>query len=247
MQVTDRETGKPYNLDMTPELKADLAAYHNGHCDHPGSEIRQRRDGGGAVHFRRQCTTCGKSIGSALKKSPELTSAPRWQEELENAFQRARDDEYGDIIQKHVRKQRDGDEGFRREYDLYLETPEWRVKRRKVLNRANGMCEGCLDRKATQVHHLTYKHVFREFMFELVAICDECHDRMHAQKPDETSPDSDSDQSSEWEDGHPCEGCRHASEQNNRRWCFISDQYAADALAPGGDCGPKHFSFEPLR
>ncbi|MDA9419136.1 hypothetical protein XH81_30325 [Bradyrhizobium sp. CCBAU 25360] len=72
MHVTDRDTGKQYYLDMTPELKADLAAYHGGHCEHSSSEVRQRRDGEGAMHFYCQCLTCGKSIGSALRKVPEL-------------------------------------------------------------------------------------------------------------------------------------------------------------------------------
>jgi len=32
---------------------------------------------------------------------------------------------------------------------------------------------------ATEVHHLTYQHVGHEFLFELVAICRECHTRWH--------------------------------------------------------------------
>ena len=36
-----------------------------------------------------------------------------------------------------------------------------------------------MKNKATQVHHLTYQHVFAEFAFELVAVCDECHARLH--------------------------------------------------------------------
>jgi 5-methylcytosine-specific restriction endonuclease McrA len=34
-------------------------------------------------------------------------------------------------------------------------------------------------KRATQVHHTTYKHVGNEFLWELRAICDECHDRFH--------------------------------------------------------------------
>jgi hypothetical protein len=67
-------------------------------------------------------------------------------------------------------------------YDRYLESPEWRARRKLVLRRAGGICEGCLERRATQVHHRTYEHVGDELCFELIAICDQCHDRVHADK-----------------------------------------------------------------
>jgi hypothetical protein len=66
------------------------------------------------------------------------------------------------------------------EYDEYLNTDEWGRRRSLVMNRAGGMCEGCRERRATQVHHLTYKHVKNEFLWELVAICDICHGRIHS-------------------------------------------------------------------
>ena len=43
------------------------------------------------------------------------------------------------------------------------------------------MCEGCGVRRAAQVHHLTYEHVGDELLFELVAVCGQCHDRITAQ------------------------------------------------------------------
>ena len=33
---------------------------------------------------------------------------------------------------------------------------------------------------AKQVHHTTYANVGHEFLFELVALCPECHNRYHA-------------------------------------------------------------------
>lgn len=67
-------------------------------------------------------------------------------------------------------------------YDAYLRSPQWKQKAEAVKRRAGGMCEGCEMRKATQVHHLTYKHVFEEFLWELRAICDVCHERVHSSK-----------------------------------------------------------------
>lgn len=67
-------------------------------------------------------------------------------------------------------------------YRQYLASEQWREKRWKVLRRANDICEGCGEARATQVHHLTYKRVGQEMLFDLVAICDECHQSIHNHK-----------------------------------------------------------------
>ena len=64
-------------------------------------------------------------------------------------------------------------------FAAHLTTVEWMERRRLVLIRARGLCEGCRHRKATTVHHLTYEHVGAEFLFELVAVCRSCHNRLH--------------------------------------------------------------------
>jgi hypothetical protein len=64
-------------------------------------------------------------------------------------------------------------------YDGYLQTQEWRTRRALVLRRAQNICEGCGERQATQAHHLTYARVGHEMLFDLVAICDNCHARLH--------------------------------------------------------------------
>ncbi len=68
------------------------------------------------------------------------------------------------------------------EHDRYLNTDVWLDKRAAVLRRANGLCEGCGAAKATQVHHLTYEHWREELLWELVAICTDCHERVHSKR-----------------------------------------------------------------
>ena len=34
----------------------------------------------------------------------------------------------------------------------------------------------------TQCHHLTYENVGEEFLFELVALCSDCHERLHQKR-----------------------------------------------------------------
>lgn len=63
---------------------------------------------------------------------------------------------------------------------VYLKSPAWKARREKVMQRANGVCEGCLVARATEVHHLTYAHAGDEFMWELRAICRGCHERLHS-------------------------------------------------------------------
>lgn len=70
-------------------------------------------------------------------------------------------------------------EAFQAWYAEYLETDVWREKRLQVLARARNTCEGCGLVKPTQVHHLTYERVGREMLFDLVAVCDDCHREIH--------------------------------------------------------------------
>lgn len=242
MWITDQDTDRKYRLDNTPQLAAELDAFDRSDCQHPDQEIRRRPHRGGGSHFYRQCKTCGRVDGSALKKSAETENAPPYDLELENRFMAARATQRAAIYQKHIRIQRDRQDGFKREYDVYLESAGWQAKRAKVLRRANGICEGCLENEATQVHHLTYRNVFDEFMFELKAVCYACHQRLHAEPAED-----DGEPENEWRDGFACDGCRWQDQKGHRRWCGALDIYATDALASGGECGPSQKMLEPLR
>lgn len=230
MRVTDQDTGHEVILDSTPELERDLAPFREP-CGHAHRELRQRRNKGGAIQYIEQCSTCGKSVGMFRKHSDELVEVPAWDWDIEERHSVTLNDQREAVVQKHVRIQRGRSEGFWKAFNKYLESDSWRQRRSRVMKRASGQCEGCQTKPATQVHHLTYDHVFEEFLFELVAICDECHARLHRKSPYESV----------------CDGCRHQTEEHGVPWCFISDTAASDALSVDGDCGPKRSSFEPLR
>lgn len=61
-------------------------------------------------------------------------------------------------------------------YEAYRKTPDWQIKRSKVLERCGGVCEGCGVQQATEVHHTTYAHVGNEMLWELAGVCGACHD-----------------------------------------------------------------------
>jgi hypothetical protein len=84
---------------------------------------------------------------------------------------------------RQAQRERDEQERSREwwaRYNAYLATPGWAERRRLVIERCVGICEGCRLQRVTQVHHLTYENVCAEFLWELVGVCDECHERYHA-------------------------------------------------------------------
>lgn len=173
-------------------------------CDCVHTELRTRTRSNGVSCYVLQCICCGRELRAVKKSALEVRMLIEPPPPFDEALQRgwndgvtqfyqdraaARQQEWTDrqAAQEREREEREKDyqrqlEQRRRWYGDYLLSPVWRAKRALILKRANGICEGCLQRKATQVHHTTYAHIGEEFLFELVAICDECHTRMHSDK-----------------------------------------------------------------
>ena len=150
------------------------------YCGETRSELRKRIIKGGAVQYVEQCQNCG-----------ETTSSPKSHTEVFNQFGTYEIAAYDDHLKESYRKskaeahqqsKKTEKDQFFSWYSEYLKSPEWRAKRLKVLARAKGICEGCGEVHATQVHHLTYERVGDELLFDLVAICDECHHKAHKDK-----------------------------------------------------------------
>jgi 5-methylcytosine-specific restriction endonuclease McrA len=64
------------------------------------------------------------------------------------------------------------------EHSNYIKSEQWKQKRELVLKRDNYLCQACLTEKATQVHHTSYKHWRNEPLFELVSVCEMCHEKI---------------------------------------------------------------------
>ena len=64
-------------------------------------------------------------------------------------------------------------------YVEYLESDEWKERRKAVLKRDKNKCRFC-GKKATHIHHLTYKNIFQEPLYDLVSLCNGCHQLIHA-------------------------------------------------------------------
>jgi hypothetical protein len=149
-------------------------------CEHESVHLTKRVASNGAVSFPMQCLRCGRETRVVRKGEltrQQMEAAPAIDPELKTAYWQARSARYQEL--HDALRDREREEWFAR-YDAYLLTPEWARRRRAVLRRAKGTCEGCLVRPATQVHHLTYERVGREMLFDLAAVCDECHAAIHS-------------------------------------------------------------------
>tara|TARA_R100000501_G_C2624428_1_gene117730 strand:- start:2740 stop:2973 length:234 start_codon:yes stop_codon:yes gene_type:complete len=61
-------------------------------------------------------------------------------------------------------------------YREYLASPIWKQKRDRLLE-LKPLC--VCGRKATEVHHLTYKRVCNEKVRDLLPLCRRCHQYKH--------------------------------------------------------------------
>lgn len=146
-------------------------------CEHPESEIRLKYDSLNRPQYFKQCLTCGQASSTAIKQSSiaGITKITTWDYTLADSWQYSKKQKRDSLYQQHQNKQSE----FWIQYNAYLQSPEWRMKRLKVLERDNYLCQACLEAQANQAHHKTYEHVFNEPLFDLVAVCEDCHNMLH--------------------------------------------------------------------
>lgn len=247
-KVVLKENGKAIFFSPTPEYSAETARWRTRGCEtHSTTEWRKHLTSNGAIQIRRQCLICGYILGNPRKKEYGDDLLPSTDPDAYSQYIENREAELEKITQKHALLQYQRETSWFRNYNAYLESDAWKAKRILVFKRAGGICEGCGEAPATQVHHQTYAHVGNEFLFELVALCDECHNRLHAEDDHGFSTESAPDSPPEFEADHPCNGCRFMSEENGTHWCFISEMSAANARSADGPCGPRRTNFEHLK
>lgn len=148
------------------------------HCDHELIEMRLRTYANGTTHCVEQCQRCGKALRQYKKIASEVRRA-RATGPLLDFDETLRDKFYAKANLHRTSQRQEEKEAWWQWYDEYLCSDEWSRKRRLVLQRDDYTCQGCVTRQASRVHHLTYEHVGNEFLWQLVAVCQDCHDRLH--------------------------------------------------------------------
>ena len=134
--------------------------------------LTRRVQSNGAICIGNQCRVCGR-FAVVSKRGVDVAALPEYRS----------NEAWGVLLsalsgRDYLREREAHSAIWWAEYDAYLKTPAWQNRRRRVLDRANGICEACLEAKATQVHHTTYRHAGNEPLWELRAICGSCHEKL---------------------------------------------------------------------
>ncbi len=124
-----------------------------------------------------QCVECGNTTAQAFarKSHPHWQDYPIFDTQQYDNWHRKRANEAA--IERADR--------YEIQRAAYAEwtaaAPEWKAMRRRVMARANKICEACLERPASDVHHRTYDLGKLPPAYYLVALCQPCHERMHTE------------------------------------------------------------------
>ena len=155
-------------------------------CRHENA--RPRKKGvkpSGSVYYRLQCPDCGAALQPTQLPHDLVRDfvasggiVVDWDEEA-----REEDDRLRRVHAEAIKKKYVWDhEGWWSRYTDYLESEEWRIRRKRILERDGYLCCRCRKRPATQVHHLTYERTGHELDADLESVCVLCHDEIHERK-----------------------------------------------------------------
>lgn len=170
-----------------PEIQEHLNKWREdeltGNCLHESRALRIKKTSNGGEQYRGQCLKCGHYTqpipkSQALKKASGKTIKPA-DDTLRDAWYERHREIHAErhAFLKKIKEIKNRIWWSR--YNAYLQTDAWKTIRQRVMQRACNRCEGCGIARATQVHHLTYDRVGEEMLFDLVAICDDCHAKVH--------------------------------------------------------------------
>ena len=144
-------------------------------CDHKNYERRKMKLSNASWQVKNQCLDCGIT-SQAKKRQPGDDNLKEIDAEFKSSEQNKRQEAFNRHMEGMIEAER---QKMQFEYGQYLQTEEWRQIRNKILERDGRLCRGCLVKIATCVHHLTYDNVGDELCFQLVSLCDDCHNKAH--------------------------------------------------------------------
>lgn len=147
-------------------------------CSHEQREVRYLITSDGRRQYRLQCTSCGEMSGNIKQTDPRVMAAVN-PGEVDRLLQEGFWTKVRAEVTRRQQLERDQEQtAWWSEYSAYLESGDWQERRRMVLERDNYVCQACRKARATHAHHLSYDHIGAEPLFELVAICRDCHERL---------------------------------------------------------------------
>jgi len=173
--------GSNVKLIEDAQLAADFASWSAKACQHQSQFTGKTANSIGADVYKRYCRACGIATTQHLG---HRTIANTTVTLVDNAAREKRVDAYAtarrEALDAITRAAADRAQPERRsDYVEYLASADWQKLRNAVIVRCGNLCEGCRGSGVDDVHHLTYRHIGREFLFELVGLCRACHTRWH--------------------------------------------------------------------
>lgn len=185
---------KPFQSPWSLRMEELRQAQQRFDCTHKQTAIRTRDVAKGGKHYVPQCLRCGKATSNPMKRAdaiyqndsqlpPPFDEPLRaaWEDEQSQAF-KAIDETYFERTSALSSGEFHADDLWQAQYELYLDTDKWKKKRALVLERDQQCCQGCMDAQGTEVHHLNYENMGDEFLFELVSLCHQCHEKIHERR-----------------------------------------------------------------
>jgi len=155
-------------------------------CEHNETKIRKKTDKAGRLMLAHQCVRCGQQQGSYLSPkdftAKQIEAFELWDKTLETKHSK---DKSETLVRLHTEEKAQLKRDFLRRHSSYLKSEIWKKLRQKILNRSNHICEGCGEAAATQVHHMNYERwEGNELLIDLLAVCAECHRKLHPKDQD---------------------------------------------------------------
>jgi len=156
--------------------------YRDKYCCKNSRIVYVKRElSNGTFHHKVGCLNCKQTFGGSIKKSVIPIHETIYQvplakyEEYELWRNKLRDEITAFVIDKFEQLKIH----WRKNYEDYLNSNVWKLKRLTILQRDKFVCQECLKSRATSVHHITYANLGDEKDYELVSLCQPCHDNIH--------------------------------------------------------------------
>jgi hypothetical protein len=165
-------------------------SYELEHCKHEEFEFAKKE-----TTARKQCLKCSALFGNFVStktvdfvnikdyKSLQKIKGFENHESLEDSYvskyKKKHCKKYGlfeNKIETTIRNKK-----HKEYYHAYLKSDLWKNKRETILQRDKYTCQGCLIKKASEVHHLDYARVGKELAIDLISLCRECHKKIHSE------------------------------------------------------------------
>lgn len=153
--------------------------YGDVFCEHDYTPIKLIISNG-AIQIRLYCRKCNLlSSKSEPHSKYDLSTLPeKRMEDYQKFYNEFQDSEY-EIIHNFTNYLTGMANAYNQKgYAEYLQTDWWKKIRQQALDRDKNMCQIC-NANAECVHHLTYAHRCEEYLFELVSLCNKCHESYH--------------------------------------------------------------------